>query len=270
VPIASNIVSDLNNGNGDKSASVLLVTIWELGEAIGPFLLAPISEIIGRYPVYNFANMLFISAVLLANFSQTVPLFIAARILNGMATAANVLNPAVIADIFPSEQRGGAMSFIMMAPLIGGAVGPVISGAIVQTSGWHNVLWMSVALAGACELVFLICFRETYKVTILRSKAARLRRETGNQQLRTAYDAQGDEKKAKKLWDSIMRPTITFFSSGVLQALSLFGSVVFSFFYIMSTTLPDILQDRYHLEPAQMGSAFLGFSVYLLPAPVLC
>jgi MFS family permease len=220
--------------------------------------------------VYNCANLLFISAVLLANFSQTVPLFIAARILNGMATAANVLNPAVIADIFPSEQRGAAMSFIMMAPLIGGAVGPVISGAIVQTSGWHNVLWMSVALAGSCELVFLTCFRETYKVTLLRRKAARLRRETGNQQLRTAYDAQGDEKEARKLWDSIMRPTITFFSSGVLQALSLFGSVVFSFFYIMSTTLPDILQDRYHLEPAQMGSAFLGFSVYLLSAPVLC
>lgn len=260
VPIANIIVSDLDNGHVNKSASVLLVTIWELGEAVGPFLIAPLSELFGRYPVFNAANILFVSAVILAGLCQTTPLFIASRVLTGLAVASNVLNPAIVADIFPTEERGTAMSLIMLAPLTGGTIGPLISGAIVQTSGWHNVIWMSVALAGACELVFLTCFRETYKVTILKKRAAKLRQETGNPMIRTTFDAEKDQTDLRAVWESIKRPTVVFCGSGVLQMMSLFGGVGFAVFYVISTTLPDILEGIYHLQPAQMGSAFICFS----------
>lgn len=270
VPVANRIAYDLDNGHVDKSASVLLVTIWELGEAVGPFLLAPLSEMYGRYPVFNFANILFVFATILAALSQSTSLFIFARALTGFAVASNVLNPAIVADILPSDERGTAMSLIQLAPLTGGAVGPAIAGAIVESSGWRNVLWMSAALAGACELAFLTCFRETYKVTILRRKAARLRAETGNLLVTTAFDADGEQDATKKFWESIMRPTTVFFDSGVLQACSLFASVAFAYFYNMSTTLPDILEEVYGLTPALTGTAFMTFSVGSAVACVGC
>lgn len=43
VPVAGRIVLDLE-GRESKSSSVLLVTIWELGEAAGPLIIAPLSE----------------------------------------------------------------------------------------------------------------------------------------------------------------------------------------------------------------------------------
>lgn len=43
VPVAGRIVMDLE-GRESKSSSVLLVTIWELGEAAGPLIIAPLSE----------------------------------------------------------------------------------------------------------------------------------------------------------------------------------------------------------------------------------
>lgn len=43
VPVAGRIVLDLE-GRESKSSSVLLVTIWELGEAAGPLVIAPLSE----------------------------------------------------------------------------------------------------------------------------------------------------------------------------------------------------------------------------------
>ena len=270
VPVANRIAYDLNNGHVDKSASVLLVTIWELGEAVGPFLLAPLSEMYGRYPVFNVANLLFIAATILAALSRSTSLFIVARALTGFAVASNVLNPAIVADILPSDERGMAMSLIMLAPLTGGAVGPAIAGAIVESSGWRNVLWTSAALAGACELAFLVCFRETYKVTILRRKAARLREETGNPLLTTAFDAEGEQDATKKFWESIMRPTTVFFDSGVLQPCSLFASVAFAYFYNMSTTLPDILEEIYGLTPASTGTAFMAFSAGSAIACVGC
>jgi MFS family permease len=291
VPVANRIVSDLSgDGHSSKSASVLLVTIWELGEAGGPLLIAPLSELFGRYPVMNAANIGFISATILAALCQSTPLFIAARALTGLAVASNVLNPAIVGDMFISEQRGSAMSAIMLAPLIGGAIGPAISGAIAQSLGWRQVVWMSVILASVCEVLFLTCFRETYKVPILRRRAAKLRQKTGNMSLRTAFDididvddgdgdGDGDDdddaKTTKRktsqpktqFWESIMRPIVVFADSIVLQALALYGSMTFSYFYMMSTTLPDILQDIYHLSPAQTGSSFIVFSTSLPSSP---
>ncbi|KAI1097198.1 MFS general substrate transporter [Jackrogersella minutella] len=260
VPVATRIVNDLDHGHSSKSASVLLVTIWELGEAAGPLLIAPLSEVFGRYPVMNTANALFIAATILAALSQSTTVLIVARTLTGLSVASNVLNPAIVGDMFISEQRGSAMSLIQLAPLIGGAVGPAISGAIAETLGWRKAMWMSVILATACEIVFITCFRETYKVTILRRRAGKLRRETGNASLRTVFDTD-NESKSKKVWVAMMRPFTVLAGSGVLQALSIFGSIVFTYFYIMATTLPDILETMYGLSPAASGSAFVSFSV---------
>lgn len=103
---------------------MLFVTIWELGEAAGPLFIAPLSEIFGRYPVYNAANVLFIGGIVLSALSQDVNLLVFSRFLTGCAVATNVLNPAIVGDMYPSDSRGSPMSIVMLAPLIGGAVGP--------------------------------------------------------------------------------------------------------------------------------------------------
>ncbi|KAI1420810.1 MFS transporter [Xylaria sp. FL1777] len=261
VPIANHIVYDLDDGKVSKSASVLLVTIWELGEAAGPLLIAPLSEVYGRYPVMNGANALFILATALAALSRSTPLFIGARALTGLAVASNVLGPAIVGDMFVSEQRGSAISFIALAPLVGGSLGPAIGGAIAETLGWRWVLWLSACLALACELAFLTCFRETYKVAVLRRRAARLRRETGNPRLRTVFDVDDGKSSLHKIWECAVRPAIVLSGSSVLQVLSLYGAVSFSYYYVISTTLPDILQQLYDLSAAASGLAFVSFSI---------
>ncbi|KAF2668173.1 MFS general substrate transporter [Microthyrium microscopicum] len=260
VPVASRIANDLSHGNSTKSASVLLVTIWELGEAGGPLLIAPLSEVFGRYPVMNAANVLFIAATIMAALSQSTPLFIAARALTGLSVASNVLSPAIVGDMFIPEQRGSPMSLIMLAPLLGGAIGPAIAGGIAQSLGWRQVIWMSSVLASTCGILIFCCFKETYKVPILRKRAAKLRRQSGDLSLKTAFDV-NEESDLRKLWDSIRRPAAVFFGSSVLLLLALFGSISFTYFYVLAVTLPDILQSKYGLSPALTGSTFLSFSV---------
>lgn len=268
VPVANRIVHDLD-GTSSKSASVLLVTIWELGEAAGPLVVAPLSELpfLGRYAVFNVANVLLILATVLAALSRSTALFIAARALTGLAVASNVLNPAIVGDMFVPEERGSAMSAIMLAPLIGGAVGPAIAGAIAETLGWRQVLWMAVILASACELAFLTCFRETYSVAILSRRASKLRIETGNASLRTVFEAEEDQSSSR-FWNSILRPFVVFSDSGVLQAMSLFGALAFTYFYVMTTTLPDILEGIYGLSPSLTGSSFIIFSTSFEPLTI--
>jgi MFS family permease len=238
----------------------LLVTIWELGEAAGPLIIAPLSEVYGRYPAFNFANLFFIFGTVISALSQNTGLLIFARFLTGCAVATNVLNPSVIGDLFPPEQRGTAMSTVMLAPLLGGAVGPAIAGAIAQSLGWREVLWIAALIAGVCELAFLTLFRETYKVRILQRRAAQLRKETD--QLFRSVTNDEEENTSRAIWESIQRPARVFIGSFVLQILSLYGGFAFAFFYVLSTTLPDILQDIYHFSPARTGASFMSFSKF--------
>jgi MFS family permease len=207
----------------------------------------------------NAANLLFITAIILAALSQSTWLFIAARFLNGVAVASNVLNPAIVGDMFVSEQRGSPMSCVMLAPLIGGAIGPAIAGAIAQSLGWRRILWMSAILATVCEVLFLTCFRETYKVPILRRRAARLAEATGDESLKAAANT-GDHRSLSKLWESIKRPATVIYGSSVLAMLALYGGISFAFYYLMAVTLPDILEGIYGLSPAAAGSSLICFS----------
>lgn len=226
-----------------------------MGEAAGPLLIAPLSEVYGRYPVMNVCNVLFISASLLAAFSDSTALFVGARALTGAAVASNVLNPAIIGDIFESEQRGSALSLVTLAPLIGGAIGPALGGSIAQTIGWRAVLLLAAGLAVACELTFMTCFRETYKMVILKRRIAHIREDAGDNSAK-----ENGVVPKNKLWYAITRPFTVLFGSSVLLALSLFGSVMFSYFYVISTTLPGILLDEYGFTPAQTGTSFICFS----------
>lgn len=274
-PVASRIVGDLGGHTGSKPVAILLITIWELGEALGPFLIAPLSETFGRYPVINVSNLLFITTTVLAALSQTTAMFIAMRALTGMVVASNVLNPAIIGDIFAPEQRGKAMSLIMFATVIGGAVGPAFGGVIAESLGWRAVPWMSVGLAAVSQLLYFIYFRETYKVSILRRRAARLQQKKTDMAAITDDFTEeiGFKKDSLSLKTSIVRPAAVLFSSGVLAALSLFGSSIFSYFYIVAVTLPNILEDIYGLSPAAAGSVFLVNGkinmATVFPAPTL-
>lgn len=315
VPLASTIVDDLSKSSTSTSFSssllstfsldadvdqplgitraaasnVLLVTIWELGEAAGPLLIAPLSELHGRYLVMNVANTFLILSTILAATATSVPTFILARALTGLSVTANVLNPAIIGDMFPAEQRGSAVSMVFLAPLVGGAIGPGLATTIADRLGsWRAVIWVCVAVAGICEGFFLLGFKETYSVVILRRRVERERalkdatnsvnkkdsegeeEEMEAVRLVLTHDAEGGEieqvirhdfwTEMKKLRDAVLRPAHVLGGSAVLMALSLLGSVLFSYYYVISVTLPSVLVERYGLSSVQTGWCFVSFS----------
>ena len=260
MPIADQIVLELD-GTQSKSVSIMLITIWELGEAAGPLLIAPLSEIYGRYPIFNVANTGFIFGIILAAISRSTGLLIFARFLTGLSVASNVLNPSIIGDIFPNESRSTGMALVAFAPLIGGAIGPAASGIFAEYLGWRNFLWMCALIAIICEILFLTLLRETYKIAILEKRAARLRQETQNKSLKCAWEAEDAKKTSwSTLKVSISRPFALFIESSVLRIMSIYGGLCFSYFYIMATTLPGILRDTYGFSPALIGYSYFCFS----------
>lgn len=159
------------------------------------------------------------------------------------------------------------MSLVMFAPLLGGAIGPAISGAIAETLGWRKILWICAAVAVICEIFFITLLRETYKVPILQRRAARLRKETKDQSLKCACESEKADMMVgwAALRTAITRPVTVMLDSSVLQIMSFYGGMVFSLYYVVATTLPDMLREIYSFSPAMIGASFLSFSMYQLP-----
>lgn len=254
VPVARRISRDLGGSPEDTSSEVLLVTIWELGEAAGPLLIGSLSELFGRSPVINTANVIFVAALTMGALAPSLGFLIFTRALTGAAVAINVLGPAVIGDIFAPDQRGTGVSMIMFAPLLGSSIGPAFSGAAIETLNWRVIVLICVILAAVCYSISFVFFKETYKPAILRRRAAR--------QLAADPTAQTDKPEpremGKLLWQSVSRPVTVLLSSGVLMAISFYVAIMFSHFYVAAITMPRIIEDVYHLSPTVAGLSFFS------------
>lgn len=75
----------------------LIMTIFLLGYAQGPFVLAPLSEIYGRVTVLQYANLIYLVFNTACGFAQTKEQMLAFRFLSGIGGAA----PQAVCVVFP-------------------------------------------------------------------------------------------------------------------------------------------------------------------------
>jgi multidrug resistance protein len=127
--------------------ATFVVSIFLLGYAFGPLVLAPLSELYGRLPVYHTCNILFLIFTIGCAVANNMGMLVAFRFLAGFAGVATVTcGSGTIADLMPVEKRGRAMAFWSLGPILGPIIGPVIGGALCQHVGWRWVFWL-IAIA---------------------------------------------------------------------------------------------------------------------------
>lgn len=125
--------------------ATFVVSVFVLGFAFGPLVIAPMSEIYGRSPIYHVCNVLFVCFSLGCALSTNMAMLIAFRFLSGFAGVAVVTCGAgTIADMMPTEYRGRAMSIWSLGPMLGPTIGPVVAGFVVEDLGWRWAFWIVV------------------------------------------------------------------------------------------------------------------------------
>jgi MFS family permease len=123
-PATAEVMRAFNTTNGTIGAFV--TSVYLLGYAFGPLVIAPLSELYGRMIVYNVCNVLFLIFTIACAAAPNLGGLIAFRLLAGTASSCPVtLGAGSIADIVPHERRGAAMALWIMGPLIGPTVGPL-------------------------------------------------------------------------------------------------------------------------------------------------
>jgi multidrug resistance protein len=245
-----------------------VVSIYILGFAVGPLIIAPLSELYGRYWLYNACNFLFVVFTNASGVSSSMGMLVAFRFLAGCAGSAPLtIGGGSIADMFPVEKRAGAMAIWGMGPLLGPVVGPVAAGFLVDAKGWRWVFYVLTICAGVFSILLLIFGRETYAPTLLEHKAARLRKETGNPNLRSALKSNLPPKEV--FIRAIVRPMKMLFMSPIVLLMSLYVSVNYGVLYLLFTTITFVFQGQYNFSSSMVGLSFLGTGVGMIGGMVI-
>ena len=265
-PAAPLILKDF--GSSNLMYGNFLVSVWELGEAFGPLVLAPLSELYGRSPIYHCANIGFIIFSIAGALSVNLNMLIAFRFLNGVTVASVTLGPSIVGDLFITEERATAMAIMNLAPLLGPVAGPIVGGYMSQNIGWRWLWWFVAILAGVLEVGFIRLFRETYKVKILQQKAIRLQKATGNLAYKVEYKAAAQDKNF--LLHSMLRPLRMLIFSPVVSLLAVYVALVFGYLYLLLTSITEVFEDIYGFSTGTASLTFLGLGIGMTVGLMSC
>lgn len=132
----------------DVQLGSFVVSVYLLGYAFGPLILAPLSELYGRLVVYHSCNLLFVIMTVVCALSRNMNTLIAFRFLAGtFGSCPLTIGGGSIADMIIQEKRGGVMAIWALGPLMGPVIGPVAGGYVTQSIGWRWTFWIIAIVA---------------------------------------------------------------------------------------------------------------------------
>ena len=118
-----------------------------------------LSDMVGRKQVYVAGLLLLMGASVFAASSTSVLMLVLSRVIQGTGAAMTQgVGMAMVASVFPEEERGKGLGTHMSVIGAGGMAGPVIGGLLVSILGWRwvfliNLPMATIALVGALLLV---------------------------------------------------------------------------------------------------------------------
>lgn len=255
-------------GTTNETLGTLMTTIYLLGYAFGPIVIAPLSELYGRAIMYRSCTFLFAVFNVACAVADSFGSLVVYRLLAGIAgSCAGTLGASSIADMIPREKRGAAMSAYIMGPTLGPTIGPIVGGYLTPAAGWRWDFWLMAISSGVMTVCIFLFLHESYPYVILKKKTARLRQHTGNQNLRSALDT---KKTPRQLFAfSILRP-LKMLVSPIVFLMSAYAATVFSYAYLCFTTFPRVFKDQYAFGSGASGLTSIGIGVGFIVGLLFC
>ncbi|KAI0881394.1 MFS general substrate transporter [Annulohypoxylon maeteangense] len=160
-----------------REGALVGVTTFCLGFAIAPMVLAPFSEINGRYPVFAIAGILFVVFQAVCGVVRNLAGMLIARFLKGVGGSVfSTMVGGVIADMYEKEGRNTPMALFSGAVLVGTGLGPLVAAVMVQRWGkdgdkWKWIFWHQVIIDFILMVAVVAFFNESRGSVLLCRKA---------------------------------------------------------------------------------------------------
>ncbi|KAG8938324.1 hypothetical protein FRC04_009079, partial [Tulasnella sp. 424] len=253
--------------------AVLTISLFVAGYCVGPLLWGPLSEQFGRKPILLVAFFVYTGFQVGSALAPNTASVLIFRFLGGTFAASPLTTSGgMIADVWNADVRGKALAFFTLAPFAGPAIGPIVGGYIdVGGASWRWLFWVLTMFAAVCFFLILFTVPETYAPIIQKKKAARMRKETGDQRYFSELEAQ-DMHWKQRMETVLGRPFKVLFMEPMLIAITLYMSFVYGCIYLLFEAYPIVYTIGHNLNAGESGLMFLplflggvvGVIIYLI------
>ncbi|KAL2257459.1 hypothetical protein VTK26DRAFT_143 [Humicola hyalothermophila] len=250
-----------------RPVATLGLTTYLLGLAAGSVVVAPMSEMYGRRIVYLVCLGVFVVLIIPCALAESLTAMVVVRFIGAVFGAAMISNsPGTVVDIAGHEHLALCMSWYSIAPLNGPVTGPLIGGYVYENLGWRWGNWIAMILAGAAVLM-LATVKETYAPTLLKRKAARMRKETGDDRWWCRHDQRISTVELLKT--NLSRPFVLAATEPILWFFNIWISVIYGILYLCFVAYPIVFTQYRGWSVSATGLSFLGIGVGTLLGIVL-
>ena len=152
-------------GSGAATLSTFLI-----GFASGPLVFGALSDRIGRRPLLLLGLLLFTLAGLACMLAASLPLLLAARLVQGIGAGAAAAMPiAIVRDAYDGIAARRALSTITLVGSVAPVLAPTFGALMMLIAGWRSIFALLVG-AGA---ILLAATARGFAETLMRERRAR-------------------------------------------------------------------------------------------------
>ncbi len=148
-----------------RTVAILSETMYMLGLAFGPMIMAPLSEFIGRRWLYIATSSSIIAFSGGAGAAQNFATYLVCRFLSGYLGSAGIaIGAGTILDVWGIGTKAGAMASLLFicGPFFGPSLGPLVGAYLMEeyNGDWRWTQWI-VSLIGAPIWLLALFMKET-------------------------------------------------------------------------------------------------------------
>ena len=241
-------------------------------------VLAPLSEYLGRRPIFIISYAIGLFFLLGTALVQDLGGFLALRFLNGLFAAVTIANlGGTIADLWDTHETGLAMSVFLWAAVGGSSSGYLLYSFVAQTHPWRDVFWAMLGIHGGLWIIMCATVRETRHTTILRVRAKKELKTRNVQNTPMTTDEEPSPNKpsilahysAKELFQvALTRPLRFLTTEAIVIFLCLYNGYLYGLSFLLNGAFDIVYGEKgYGFNTIEVGLAFLGVFIGISLGP---
>src|ERR1700744_24786 len=138
-----------------------VITLFAAANAVSIPLTGWLTQRMGQGKLFVFAILAFTFSSWLCGIAPTLPVLLAARVLQGVAAGPLVpLSQALLLSTFSKEKGGSALSLWAMTATVGPIAGPALGGWITDSYSWSWIFYINIPVGLFAAAVTWVIYRD--------------------------------------------------------------------------------------------------------------
>ena len=157
-PVLATVGAELH---ASQSNVTWVMTAYLLSASIFTPIMGRVGDMLGKEKVFVATLIALAAGSALAAVASSLTVMIVARAVQGIGGGVLPLSFGIIRDEFPKEKVTGAVGIIAALTAVGGGLGIVLAGPIVNALSWHWLFWIPMIATAICAVAAFVFVPES-------------------------------------------------------------------------------------------------------------